>query len=177
MIQGRLTRIRPIEATDLDHLLRCRSDPEVMRWWGDPVPLPSLEALERDVAGRFVDTDTALYLIVETAAGEPVGRLDISGIDARHRSAEVSLYVGDPAALGEGYGSDALGAACRYLFEQRGLHRISLTVMTGNSRAITVYERLGFRPEGTLRRHLWMDGGPVDEIVMSLLPGEHREVG
>jgi RimJ/RimL family protein N-acetyltransferase len=148
-----------------------------MRWWGDPAPLPSLTEIERDVAGRFADTESALYLIVETKGGEAVGRLDVMNIDARNRSAEIGLYVGETAIHGQGLGTDALMSACRYLFEQRGLHRVGLSVMTGNVRAIAIYERLGFRREGMLRAHLWVDGMSVDELVMSLLPGELCEVG
>ena len=175
MIYGRLTLLRRIEPIDIDHLLRWQSDAAVMRWWGQASPLPSRLDLERDVGGRFAATDLGLYLMVETLGGQPVGRLDIERIDVRHRSAEVMLYIGETAAQGKGYGSDALAAACRYLFEQRSLHRIVLTVMAANARAIAVYERLGFRREGILRSHLWMDGGPVDEVVMSLLEGELKD--
>lgn len=174
MIHGRLTRLRRIDAPDVDLLLRWQATPEVMRWWGQPEPLPSRAELERDVAGRFAATGSALYLIIESEDGHPVGRLDVERIDPRHRSADVMLYIGETAAQGRGYGSDALAAVCRYLFDQRALHRVALTVMAGNARAISVYEQLGFRPEGTLRRHLWMDGAPVDEVAMSLLAGELR---
>lgn len=177
MIHGRTTRLRRVERADVDHLLRWQSDPEVMRWWGQPEPLPARVDLERDVAGRFSEMDIALYLIIETTDGVPIGRMDIEHIDRRHRGAEVGLYLGETAEHGKGHGSDALEAACRYLFGQRGLHRIALTVMVDNHRAIAVYEWLGFRREGTLRGHLWMDGAPVDELAMSLLARELRETG
>ena len=176
MIHGQITCLRPIEAADVDHLLRWQSDAAVMRWWGQLAPLLTRAEIERDVAGRFAATDGCLYLLIETNDGRPVGRLDVERIDARHRGAEVMLYIGESAAHGNGYGTDALAAACRYLFEQRGIHRVALTVMAANARAIAVYERLGFRPEGTLRHHLWMDGAPVDEVAMSLLAGELQDV-
>lgn len=176
MIHGRLTRLRRIEPADIDHLLRWQSDAAVMRWWGQASPLPSRLDLERDITGRFAATDFSLYLIIETLARQPVGRLDIERVDARHRSAEVMLYIGETAVQGNGYGSDALSAACRYLFEQRSMHRIALTVMADNGRAIAVYERLGFQREGVLRSHLWVDGTAVDEVAMSLVDGELQEV-
>jgi len=148
LIHGRLTRLRRIETADV----------------------------ERDISGPFAESESVLYLLIETHDGEPVGRLSVKWIDARHRGAEVMLYIGEKAANGKGYGADALGAACRYLLDQRALHRIGLTVTADNLRAIAVFERLGFHREGILRRHLWMDGAPVDEIVMSLLAGELREI-
>lgn len=177
MIHGRLTCLRRIEDSDLGQLLRWQGDRAVMRGWGQAAPLPSRAALERDIAGRFTEFESALYLIIETVESQPIGRLDVFDIDARHRSAEVAMYIGETGAHGKGNGTDALGAVCRYLFEQRGLHRVGLTVMVDNGRAIAVYERLGFRRDGILRRHLWMDGAPVDELVMSLLQGELREIG
>jgi RimJ/RimL family protein N-acetyltransferase len=59
--------------------------------------------------------------------------------------------------------------------EQRGVTRVELTVMEGNSAAKRFYERFGFATEGVKRQALMVDGAPVDEICMARL-GQSVEV-
>lgn len=48
-----------------------------------------------------------------------------------------------------------------------GVSRLELFVMTSNSRAIALYEGLGFRVEGHRRRAYMIDGVPVDDQLMA----------
>jgi RimJ/RimL family protein N-acetyltransferase len=57
-------------------------------------------------------------------------------------------------------------------FRDLNLHRISLQVFATNKRAITTYERAGFRHEGTMRQAAFIDGRFVDVVVMGILEGE-----
>jgi ribosomal protein S18 acetylase RimI-like enzyme len=54
----------------------------------------------------------------------------------------------------------------------RGFTRIELTVRADNTRAISLYEALGFITEGRLRRHMLVDGEYHESLVMSVIPGE-----
>ena len=49
------------------------------------------------------------------------------------------------------------------------LHRLELTVMTHNERAIALYKKYGFSIEGTIRDSLLVDNVFVDEYMMSLI--------
>ncbi len=51
----------------------------------------------------------------------------------------------------------------------RDIHRLELTVMAHNARAIGLYKGMGFVEEGTKKRSLVVDGRPVDEIYMAKL--------
>ena len=53
-----------------------------------------------------------------------------------------------------------------------GITRIELTVRADNTRAIALYESLGFVAEGRLRRHMLVDGRFHESIVMSLIAPE-----
>ena len=56
------------------------------------------------------------------------------------------------------------------------MHRIELGVYAFNPRAIHVYEKLGFKREGTLRDSICWDGTFHDMIVMSILEEEYRQL-
>jgi RimJ/RimL family protein N-acetyltransferase len=48
-----------------------------------------------------------------------------------------------------------------------GLHRLELTVMAHNHRAIELYQRTGFSIEGRRTECLLVDGNFVDELYMA----------
>jgi RimJ/RimL family protein N-acetyltransferase len=51
----------------------------------------------------------------------------------------------------------------------RGLHRLELTVMARNARAIRLYERMGFTIEGRRAECLVVDGQFIDQLTMAVL--------
>jgi RimJ/RimL family protein N-acetyltransferase len=61
---------------------------------------------------------------------------------------------------------------CRFGFRHLNLQRIELNVFSVNPRALRVYERVGFKVEGTRRRSQFVGGLYVDSYVMGLLSEE-----
>ena len=54
---------------------------------------------------------------------------------------------------------------------EHNIHRIELTVRTTNTRALSLYDRLGFERGGLKRHSQRVDGHYVDEYLMSKLIG------
>jgi RimJ/RimL family protein N-acetyltransferase len=54
------------------------------------------------------------------------------------------------------------------------LHKITLTVVTEDPAAHTVYQKIGFVDEGRLRQVFRRDGLWYDQFTMGLLEGELR---
>ncbi len=53
--------------------------------------------------------------------------------------------------------------------KQHQIHRLELTVMTHNQRAIALYEKMGFFKEGTKKDSLVLNGEYIDEFFMAKL--------
>ena len=71
-------------------------------------------------------------------------------------------------AAGQGLGAALLRQA-RDWAAAHGLHRLELTVMAHNTRAIRLYERMGFAVEGRRAECLIVDGQFVDELHMAAI--------
>ena len=66
----------------------------------------------------------------------------------------------------------------RYLFAERGHHRLTIDPAATNEPAIRCYQRLGFRPVGIMRRYergpdgIWHDGLLMDLLSSDLTDPE-----
>jgi len=77
----------------------------------------------------------------------------------------VGLDVG-PGDRRQGVGSALLAAAEPHA-RARGARKLSLRVLGTNETALRLYERHGFRREGTLRDEFLIEGRFVDDVLMT----------
>lgn len=156
--------LRQIKRSDAAAVLELLRQPGVAQWWG---PYDA-QKLERD----FFDPAWAYtYLIlVDGALG---GVLQFHEVpDPDYRSAGVDVTLGD-AYQNRGLGTRALRRLISYLIAERGHHRITIDPATDNPRAIRVYEKVGFKPVGVMRRYeRGIDGEWHDGLLMDLLAEE-----
>ena len=75
---------------------------------------------------------------------------------------------------GNGYMTEALRAAIRYMFGPMNLHRIMANYMPENQRSGQVLQRLGFRIEGMAQNYLYLNGAWRDHVLTSLTNPEWR---
>jgi RimJ/RimL family protein N-acetyltransferase len=108
-------------------------------------------------------------ILVAEDAGTLVGYLGASGgAYCRNRRA-VHMAMGIlQTYTGQGIGARLLTALETWA-RTHALHRLELTVMTHNVRAIRLYTRMGFAIEGTKRHALLVNGTYVDEYAMAKL--------
>jgi diamine N-acetyltransferase len=84
----------------------------------------------------------------------------------------VGIFIGETQHQSQGYGQQALRLILRHAFHDLGLHRLYLTVLDDNARAIRVYEKCGFRVEGRLRQHAYKRGQFRDLVLMGICAGD-----
>jgi RimJ/RimL family protein N-acetyltransferase len=69
---------------------------------------------------------------------------------------------------GLGVASALIDSLLHWARETGFITKINLRVRTDNERAITLYERKGFRVEGTVRKELYIGGVYYDNLLMGL---------
>jgi RimJ/RimL family protein N-acetyltransferase len=108
--------------------------------------------------------------------GRLIGSCAFSQLDGDNGSAMYHITIGEKDTWGHGYGTEATWLMLDHAFRVLGLHRIALTVFQFNERAIRAYRSCGFQVEGRAREAIWRDGHWWDEIQMSVLAGEWRDL-
>lgn len=91
-----------------------------------------------------------------------------------------SLYIGadiSPDHKGKGYATPIYKLFIPFLFKKYNLNKISLEVLSTNTVAKNLYNKLGFTEEGTKRQEVYKNGKFIDSIIMSLLKIELEHNG
>ena len=177
MIAGERVNLRAVERSDVPLIYQWSNEPEVMRGWGWSAAVASINA-----AAQWVEEWLALEgplgrpaaLIAESLDGDPIGLIVLRVDRPEAHAVELSLLVGDPSRWGEGFGSDMLHTTLDACFADWGIHRVGLRVEEDNARALALYRRFGFQPEGRLRQAAFRDGHFHDVLLFSLLADEWR---
>jgi RimJ/RimL family protein N-acetyltransferase len=174
MIPGRMIDLRAVRAVDLTLLRQWERHPQIARWMATMASaIDAQESVEQEFE-RLLRTPRVKLLAIQTKTGEVVGFLRLNDLDLVARKVAVRLFIA-PERQGQGYGGDALRTLAAFCFRELGLHRLSLVVRADNTRAIHLYQQLGFVAEGREREAIWVDGQWVDFVQMGLLATEWRE--
>jgi RimJ/RimL family protein N-acetyltransferase len=167
MLEGKLIRLRPLEARDMLPLARWRNDPDAFRWFSSPAIIAESE--QAAWYERYTKDATQRQWMMVDGDGATVGTLALINIDYHHQSAEVARVLVDGAQRGKGYGGEALRLLFRYAFDEMNLQRLSVVVFSDNERGKGLYISCGFVAEGILRRAAWKAGAFRDLTMLSLL--------
>jgi [ribosomal protein S5]-alanine N-acetyltransferase len=165
--------LRYATAADAEGLLELGSDPEVTRFfsWG---PYSTVSEPEAYVAGLEAERERGErldFLIVERSSGRPVGVTGLTEFSRRDRRAVVGTWLGRPY-WGTGVNRASKALIAFLAFGVLGLERLGAYADLDNPRSQAALARIGFQPEGTLRR--WHRHGEAvhDVIVLSWLREE-----
>jgi aminoglycoside 6'-N-acetyltransferase len=167
-LAGERVHLRPATSDDQERLREILTEPSVARWWG-----PSRDGV--DVARDWLDVDDDTVVFAIEVDGSVIGSIQFAEEeDPDYRHAGIDLFLAT-AWQGRGLGTDAIRTVARYLFEERGHHRLTIDPSATNERAIRTYERVGFRRVGTMRSYeRGPDGTFRDGLLLDLLRQELR---
>jgi L-phenylalanine/L-methionine N-acetyltransferase len=158
--------IRRAEPGDYEALQRIAAGPKAI--WGTlQLPFPSVEMWRK----RLTEPPEGFFSLVACADGEIVGQIGLQTFPLqprRRHAGEISMAVRDDWQ-GKGVGTALVQAALDLADKWLNLTRLDLNVFTDNAPAIHLYEKFGFRIEGTHVQFAFRDGKYVDTHTMARL--------
>ncbi|MGY3885335.1 GNAT family N-acetyltransferase [Aeromonas aquatica] len=161
-------RLSPIQTSDLPHIYRGLSDPDVIAYYG--VSYHSLAACQAQMDWYAEITRTgsgAWFLIRDPDTDEPVGAVGYNGADPRHKCAELGYWL-----YPEYWGKGIMGEALALIYHTTDLHRLLAVVEEPNTRSARLLERAGFHYEGTARESEVKAGGFISLRHYAILRSE-----
>ena len=163
--------IRSAEPADAASLLELKQvlDPEtefMMLEPGERQEAPEQVARHLEFVGRHPGST----VLVAEEGGRLLGYVEAEGGAFRRNRHAAYVVIGvRHAAAGRGIGAALLRGLDDWA-RNHGVHRLELTVMAHNERAIALYRRCGYEIEGIRRHSLRVGQVYVDELALAKLP-------
>ena len=132
---------------DIPLYYQWRNDLEVARF-DQPGFLRPMSYEEVETWSERMVTGLTFLICIDD---QPIGTCAFMNLDERNRNAELALVIGEKNYWSQGVGTKALEEMLKMGFHGLNLHKLYLHVFEFNTRAIGLYEKLGFKLEGTLR--------------------------
>ncbi len=177
MLMGKKVRLRAVEREDLPAITAWFNDPQTRATLASYRPLSLADESRWYEAIQTSQTDQVFAFEAENdGAPRLLGTCGIHRIDWKNRGCLVGILVGRAADRGKGYGTDAMHTLVKYAHGELGLVRVELEVFPTNTSAVRSYQKLGFLHEGDRRHAYFRDGRFQSLSLMSVLPGELKDV-
>jgi diamine N-acetyltransferase len=173
MLEGKKVRLRAVERVDLPTFVKWINDQEVTQFLELNPPM-SLEDEEKWFVNLQKSEDKVFS--IDTKEGKLIGNVGLMRLNWKDRSVLIGIMIGEKEFWNQGYGTDAIETLLRYLFDELALNRVYLIADERNARALHCYEKLGFKKEGVLRQNRYKDGVYTNDVMMSLLKDEWKEI-
>ncbi|TVQ31941.1 MAG: N-acetyltransferase [Phycisphaeraceae bacterium] len=166
--------LRPFELSDAGNAQRLAGDKKVAATTlSIPHPYPDGAAEEwiGTHQAAFDEGNGVEFAITDRESGELIGSIGLR-ISREHAHAELGYWIGVPH-WGNGYATEAGRAVIDYGFRELSLRRIHAHHAPRNPASGRVLEKLGMRPEGVMREHIFKWGEFEDCVLYGLLRSEY----
>lgn len=166
--------LRKLEVEDLDRTWVWLQKPDV--YWKIGVDMPVSKASQlRWFEEQDKSSSKIVFAICLSGDGRHMGNVSLDMIDWRHRNARLAVFIGDEEQRGNRIGTRGVRLAARYAFDFLNLHKVWCKTTAGDEAVLRFYKKIGFRVEGTLVQHEFIEGNYVDKVVLGLLKGNFKE--
>ena len=120
-------------------------------------------------------TGTPHYFVAVVAKDINLGHIgNINAyVDENNGVADVGILLGDKRSWGQGYGTEAWEAVCRYLLLELNLRKVTAGTSATNAGMLGIMRRTGMVNDGKRERQLLMSGQEVDLVYAALFRKHH----
>jgi ribosomal-protein-alanine N-acetyltransferase len=156
LLQGNKISLRTVTVADCNETyVNWLADPLVNRFletrWSDQ----TLDAIRKFVMNTSANADNYLFAIIETSTQKHIGNIKLGPTNRHHHYADVSYFIGERAAWGKGYATEAIQLVTQFAFEKLDLHRVQAGVYASNVASAKALEKAGFELEAVFKQQLW----------------------
>ena len=173
---GEKCYLSPCSVEDAEKWAEWDNDLEVAIPLGDEAYTQLPLDKTRETIGSIIKKQEYVFSIIELETDNPIGRCVLFGIDKVDRRAMFGIAIGEKAYWNKGYGQDATRLLLDYGFNLLNLNNIMLGVFSYNQRAISCYEKVGFKEIGKRRQARIIGGKKYDVILIDILAEEFQSV-
>jgi len=175
IIEGRMVIIQPISRKEINnHYISWLNDSEVNEFLEVRHKKQSIEDVINYVNTLRAKPGCELFAVFTKKEHIHVGNVAITHYNPDNQGYVIyGLMIGDPRARMLGLGGEATVLMIEYLFRNPDIRRIQGGAVADNYNSCNVFESLGFKREGVLRKHSVLSSGKIcDGYIYGILREE-----
>jgi [ribosomal protein S5]-alanine N-acetyltransferase len=173
-IPTRQLHIRHLQLSDLSNFFLYRSNPEVTKYQGFDVMTmeQAKEFIIDNATKRFGKAgEWVQYGIENIKEKKLIGDCAIKLDPYDTRLTEIGITISHQEQQ-KGFAKEALSGVLTYLFNQKNIHRVSVTIDTENTASVNLFRGLGFRQEAHFIENIFFKGKWGSEYQFAILKRE-----
>lgn len=172
-LQGKKMFLSPLLKDDnLDDYATWLNDKETTLYMGSG-RFPSNNDSLKDYISSFINNKNGILLgIFLNTNAKHIGNITLHQIDWSNRFAEIGIIVGDKEVRGKGCAQEAISLIADHAFNRMNLRKVYAGMVHGNEASKKAFEAVGFKVEGILREHFYLNGKYLDCYRLGLLKKE-----
>ncbi len=157
-----------------DMVYKTYTDTDIKRFFG----LQTDEELETERSkyknGLHMFNKTYfIFSMIEKSSMSVIGSIGYHTWYTQHDRAEIFYMIRDESRRRMGYAKEALTPVIRYGFQDMHLNRIEAMLSDANTASVKLVTGAGFKKEGTLKKHYFINGQYEDSDIYGLLKSEY----
>jgi RimJ/RimL family protein N-acetyltransferase len=165
LLTGKLVSLRAVEKEDAEHIRDWLTDPDLLHMLGArPIPLGSIDPEKLPEMFRMREGRVLAILSRDKSL---VGLVGVGNFHEFNRTASIMVLIGDRSEWNRGYGSDAVRTVTAFVFHDLNLNCLEAIVPEFNTRALKMFQKVGYQVEGTLRHRFFGRGQYWNMVVTS----------
>lgn len=153
--------IRELKETDAPYMLEWMHDQDIQKCFQKNMMSKSIEDVCKFCISSKIPVHPKqfdnLHFAITDDSDEYLGTISLKNIDFINSCAEYAISL-RKKAQGKGIAYKATEMILQKAFYEYDLHRVYLNVLSDNTNAIKLYEKIGFDFEGEFRDHLLVNG-------------------
>lgn len=124
---------------------------------------------------HFTSSRCQGYFIYDIKHDDFVGSIKLDKIDFFNRTAEIGIII-DTQYRGQNIAYEGINILLKHAFISLGLKHLWGTCAEVNIGMIKTFIKCGFSAEGKLRKHLYINGTNVDNLIFGILDKEYTSM-
>ncbi len=171
-IVGKKVILRQKIESDAQFFAHWFSDPKIMFQCG----FTESTTVEKETTSikNHIETDSDWYTVTDRS-GKVVGETGLLRMWPHWHCTDMTIIIPSPDDQGKGYGEEAVKLMLDRAFNFYGMNRVSIGVVGLNTKALSFYEKIGFKKEGIQEQGYFYDGAYSDFIMMRILSAEFNK--
>lgn len=175
-----MIKLRQLQEKDAELMLEWMHDPSIQRNFQRDMLNSNFNDVStfiknsNQVTVNNIRDGESIHFAIVDDIDEYLGTVSLKHVSLKNKNAEYAIVTRNKCK-GKSIGKQATLLILDFAFSELKLNKVYLNVLSNNTRAIKMYEKVGFHLEGIMKQQVVINGQYDDLVWYGILKNEYTE--